>query len=159
MREKKSEAWVEEKSSRSEQAILGALGEFRGILVGVQKLILGMRNPFLGMASPDLRNAKTRILGATPGVIPGIDGNPHERFEFARVLGVFFKKWGGPRAAEKRGRGVASKGGKKEKGRVKTGQITSTTTDINLAKIILSKYPNLLKLRSLNSSCLFFRSE
>ena len=37
------------KNSRSEKAILGALGEFRGILgaaLGVQKTILGMRNPF-----------------------------------------------------------------------------------------------------------------
>ena len=33
------------------------------------------------MASHDLCNAKTTILGATPGAIPGIDGNPHERFQ------------------------------------------------------------------------------
>ena len=53
---------------------LGALGEFRGVLgaaLGVQKTILGMRNPILGMASHDLSNAKTTILGGTPGAIPG----------------------------------------------------------------------------------------
>ena len=39
----------QEKRSRSEKAILGALGEFRGILgaaLGIQKLTLGMRIPF-----------------------------------------------------------------------------------------------------------------
>ena len=35
-----------------------------------------MRNPILGMASHDLCSVKTTTLGA----IPGIDGNPHERF-------------------------------------------------------------------------------
>ena len=30
------------------------------------------------MASHDLSNTKTTILGATPGVIPGIDRNPHD---------------------------------------------------------------------------------
>ena len=63
------------------KAILGALGEFPGILgaaLGVQKIILGMRNPILGMASHDLSNEKTTILGATPGAIPRIDGNPRE---------------------------------------------------------------------------------
>ena len=38
-----------------------------------------MRNPILGMASHDLGNAKTIILGATPGAMPGVDGTPHER--------------------------------------------------------------------------------
>ena len=81
----KSEAWgppqFQEKRSRSEKAILGALGAFRGILgaaLGVQKIILGMRNPILGMASHNLSNSKTTILGATPGAISGIDGNPHD---------------------------------------------------------------------------------
>ena len=32
------------------------------------------------MASCDLSNTRTTILGATPGAIPGIDGNPHEAF-------------------------------------------------------------------------------
>ena len=36
--------------------------------------IIGMRNPILGMVSHDLCNAKTRILGATPGAIPGMIG-------------------------------------------------------------------------------------
>ena len=75
--------------------MLGALGAFRGILgaaLGVQKRILGMRNPILGMASHDLCNAKTRILGATPGAIPGIDGNPHERSSFAHAFSERFFK-------------------------------------------------------------------
>ena len=86
-------------NSRSEKAILGALGAFRGILgaaLGVQKIILGMRNPILGMASHDLRNVKTTILGATPGGIPGIYGNPHERFSFAHAFSErFFNNWHG----------------------------------------------------------------
>ena len=40
----------------------------------------------LGMASHDLGNTKTTLLGATPGAIPGIDGNPHEIFSFAPPL-------------------------------------------------------------------------
>ena len=57
---------------------------FRGILgaaLGVQKIILGRRKPILGMASHDFWNAKTRILGATPGrigVVPA-QGAPKER--------------------------------------------------------------------------------
>ena len=80
------------KRSRSEKAILGALGEFRSILraaLGIQKLILGMRNSILGMASHDLSNTKTAILGATPGAILGIDGDPHERFSFAPPFRFF----------------------------------------------------------------------
>ena len=72
---------ISEKNSRSEKAIFGALGEFRGILgatLGIRNSILGIRNSILGMASHDLNNMKTTILGATPGAIPGIDGNPHE---------------------------------------------------------------------------------
>ena len=103
-----SEAWeppqFQEKRSRSEKAILGALGEFRGILgaaLGVQKITLGMRNPIVGMVSHDLCDAKTRILGATPGAIPVIDGNPHERSSFAHAFSEhFFKNWGGPRAPD-----------------------------------------------------------
>ena len=94
----------QEKRSRSEKAILRALGAFRGILgaaLGVQKIILGMRNPILGMASHDLCNAKTTILGATPGGIPGIDGNPHGKLSFAHAFSErFFKSWGGPRAPD-----------------------------------------------------------
>ena len=61
----------------------------------VQKIILGMQHPILGMASHDLCNAKTTILGATPGAIPGIDGNPHESFlSFAHEFSErFFKNW------------------------------------------------------------------
>ena len=45
-------------------------------------------------------NTNTTILGATPGAIPGIDGNPHERFSFApAVSGGFFRELGwSPRA-------------------------------------------------------------
>ena len=90
-----SEAWgppqFQEKLSRSEKAILGALGAFRGILgaaLGAEKVILGMQNPILGMASHDLCNAKTTILGATPGA-------------YAHAFSErFFKNWGGPCAPE-----------------------------------------------------------
>ena len=103
-----SEAWgppqSQEKRSRSEKAILGALGEFRGILgaaLGIPKLILRMRNSILRMASRGLSNTKTTILGATPGAILGIDGYPHERFSFAPVFSErFFKNWGGPCAQD-----------------------------------------------------------
>ena len=47
------------------------------------------------MASHDLSNTKTKILGATPGAIPGIDGNPHERFSFAPAFSErFFSRVG-----------------------------------------------------------------
>ena len=72
---------------RSERAILGALGEFRGILgaaLRIQKLILGMRNSVLGMASHDLSNTKTTILGATP----------RERFSFALAFSERFSRIG-----------------------------------------------------------------
>ena len=75
-----TEAWgpvqLQEKNSRSQRAILGALGEFRGILglaLGIRNAILGIRNSILGMASHDLSNAKSKILGAAPGAIPGTD--------------------------------------------------------------------------------------
>ena len=105
----KKEAWgppqFQEKRSRSEKAILGALGEFRGILgaaLGVGNSILGIRNSILGMASHDLINTKPTILGATLGAIPGIAANPPERFSFAPAFSErFFKNWGGPRAPEK----------------------------------------------------------
>ena len=99
---RRSEAWgppqFQEKRSRSEKAILGALGAFRGILGAT----LGIRNSILGMASHDLSNTKTTILGATPGAFPGIDENPHEIFSFAPPFSErFFENWGGPRAQEK----------------------------------------------------------
>ena len=103
-----SEAWgppqFQEKRSRSEKAILGALGEFRGILgaaLGIGNSILGIRNSILGMASHDLSNTKPTILGATLGAIPGIAANPPERFSFAPAFSErFFKNWGGPRAPD-----------------------------------------------------------
>ena len=53
------------------------------------------------MASHDLSNMKATIVGATPGAIPGIDGNPHEIFSFAPSFSErFFKDWGGPRAPD-----------------------------------------------------------
>ena len=96
----RSEAWgpppFQEKRSRSEKAIRGALGEFQGILGAA----LGIRNSILRMASNDLSNTKTAILGKTPGAIPGIDSNPHERFSFAPAFSeCFFKNLGwSPRA-------------------------------------------------------------
>ena len=40
---------------------------------------------------------KTTVLGATPGAILGIDGNPHERFSLAPPFSeFFFKNWGCP---------------------------------------------------------------
>ena len=104
---------LQEKRSRSERAILGALGEFRGILGAaliLQELILGIRNSILGMASHDLSNTKTTILGATPGAIPGIDGNTHERNSFALAFSErFFKNWGGSREPEEKTRLLARK--------------------------------------------------
>ena len=85
-----SQAWgppqFQEKRSRSEKAILGALREFRGILGAA----LGIQNSILGMASYDLSNTKTTILGATPRAIPGIDGNPHERCKHRGFEGRLF---------------------------------------------------------------------
>ena len=103
-----SEAWgqpqFQEKRSRSEKAILGALGEFRGILgaaLGIHNSILGIRNSILGMASHDLSNTKTTILGVTPGAVPGSGGNTNERFSFAPPFSErFFENWGGPRAQD-----------------------------------------------------------
>ena len=97
-----SEAWgppqFQEKRSRSEKAILGALGEFRGIpgaALGIGNSILGIRNSILGMASHDLINTKTTILGATLGAIPGIAANPPERFSFAPAFSeLFFQELG-----------------------------------------------------------------
>ena len=59
------------------------------------------QNPILGMASHDLCNVKTTILGAAPGAIPGIDGNPHGRFSKKHAFSeCFFKSWGCPRAQD-----------------------------------------------------------
>ena len=56
-----SEAWeppqFQEKRSRSEETILGALGEFQGILGAA----LGIRSSILGMASHDLSNMSTKF--------------------------------------------------------------------------------------------------
>ena len=53
-----------------------------------------MRNSILGMASHDLSNMKATILGATPGAILGIAGNPHERFQFAPLFSELFLRIG-----------------------------------------------------------------
>ena len=53
-------------------------------------VILGMRKSILGMASHEfIEQYETTILGATPGVIPGIDGNPAERFSFAHAFSEY----------------------------------------------------------------------
>ena len=59
------------------------------------------------MASHDLCNVKTRIVGATPGAIPGIDGNPHERFSFAHAFSerLLFRVGVTPAGPEDRERG------------------------------------------------------
>ena len=46
------------------------------------------------MASHDLSNTKATILGATPGAIPGSDGNPHERFHLPWYSRRFFSRIG-----------------------------------------------------------------
>ena len=91
---RESQAWeppeFKEKCSR---------GEFQGILgaaLGVRKTISRNEPSILGMASHDLSNAKTTILRATLGAVPGNGANPIERFS------CFFKNWGGPRAPERR---------------------------------------------------------
>ena len=65
----------QEKRSRSDKAILGALGAFRGILgaaLGVQNIVLGMRNPILGMASHVLLRPFSRnILWNFSSKLPG----------------------------------------------------------------------------------------
>ena len=94
------------KRCRSEKAILGALGEFRGILgaaLGIQEL--HSRNAKFHSRNGISRleqYEKPQILGATPGAIPGIDWNPNERFSFAPSFSerFFFQNWGGPRAPE-----------------------------------------------------------
>ena len=108
-RGEKSEGWgppqFQEKRSRSEKAILGALGESQGILgaaLGIRNSILGIRNCILGMASHDLSNTKTTILGATPGAIPGVDGSPHERFSFAPAFSERFLRIGVVPARQKK---------------------------------------------------------
>ena len=87
----------QEKRSRSEKAILGALGEFRAILgatLGVQKIMLGMRNPVLGMASRDLCNAKTTVLGATPKRFPELMGTHMKDFHLPMHSRRFFSNIG-----------------------------------------------------------------
>ena len=61
-----------------------------GAALRIQKQILGMRNSIPGMASHDLSNTNTTILAATPGAIPGLDGNTHERFAFVPTLSEHF---------------------------------------------------------------------
>ena len=53
------------------------------------------------MASHVLSNTKTTILGATPGAIPGIGGNPHEGFSFAHDSRSTFSRLGGLRALDR----------------------------------------------------------
>ena len=65
------------------KAILGALGRKFSEQLSEFKNPFSERNSILGMAFHDLSSTKTTILGATPGAIPGIDGNPPERFSFA----------------------------------------------------------------------------
>ena len=84
-----SEAWgppqFQEKRSRSENAILRALGEFLGYSRSSSRNSkFHSRNTKFHSRNgiPRLEQYETTILGATPGATPGIDGNPHERFSF-----------------------------------------------------------------------------
>ena len=77
--------------------MLGALGEFRGILgaaLEIQKLIFGIRNSTLGMASHDLSNTKTTILGATPRAIPEWVGTHMKDLHLPQHSRSFFLKIG-----------------------------------------------------------------
>ena len=98
---------VPRSSSHTSPRLLGPLRQFWGVLgaaLGIQKrkVIVRIRNSILGMASHNLSNTKTTVLGATPRVIPQMDGKPHKRFSFAPcILGASFSiNWGGPRAPE-----------------------------------------------------------
>ena len=101
-KEPNSEAWgppqFQEKRSRSERAILGALGEFRGILgaaLGIGNSILGIRNSILGMASHDLINTKPTILGATSRSDSRNCREPTRKiFVCPCILGEFFQELG-----------------------------------------------------------------
>ena len=101
------------------KAILGALGEFRGILgaaLGIRNFTLGIRNSILRMASHNLSNTKTKILEATPGVIPGIDGTHMKDFHLPQHSRSVFSRIGvGPRAPEFNQR-VGSKHGRPQRG-------------------------------------------
>ena len=78
-------------SEREGPELSESSGVFSEQLSEFQSVILRLRNPILGVASHDFSNAKTTILGATPGAI---SGNPHERFSFAPAFSErFFKNW------------------------------------------------------------------
>ena len=78
--------------------MLGALTEFQDILgaaLRIQKMILGIRNSRNGTSL--LEQWKATVLEATLGVIPHIDGNPHERFHVRLHSQSFFLRiWGAP---------------------------------------------------------------
>ena len=66
-------------------AILGALGEFRGMFrakLGTQKMTLRMQKTILGwhLTSREVNNT---ILGTTPGTTPGINGNSQSGLSYA----------------------------------------------------------------------------
>ena len=67
------------KRSRREKAILGALGEFRGIL-GAALGIHGIRNSILGMASHDLSNMKPQFSEQLPERFPELMGTHMKDF-------------------------------------------------------------------------------
>ena len=103
-----SEAWeppqFQEDRSWSGKAILGAPGEFQGILgaaLRVQKSILGMRNPILGMASHDLGNAKPQFSEQLLERFLEMVGTHMKDFHLPLHSRSFsFKNWGGPRAPD-----------------------------------------------------------
>ena len=96
-----SEAWgppqFQEKRSRSEKAILGALGEFQGILgaaLGIQNSILGIRNSILGMASHDLSNTKPNSRSNSQSDSRNLWEPTWNIFICPCILGAFFQELG-----------------------------------------------------------------
>ena len=100
------EAWgppqFQEKRSRSEKAILGALGEFRGILgaaLGIGNSILGIRkfhsrNGLSRLDQYETHNSRSNSRSDSRNC-----REPTRKISFAPAFSErFFKNWGGPRA-------------------------------------------------------------
>ena len=97
-----SEAWgllqFQEKHSRSEKAIFGALGKFRGKnRSNSRNSTFHSRNTKFHSRNgiPRLEQYENHIsCRATPGAIPGIDGNPHQRISFLpqHSRSIFFRE-------------------------------------------------------------------
>ena len=92
------------KRPQSEKAILGALGEFRGILgaaLGIQKVILGMQN--FHSRNGISRLEQPQLSEQLPEPILELMGTHMKDFHLTlHSRSVFFKNWGGPHAPENR---------------------------------------------------------